>query len=253
MCHLNLIFNRNKEKSHDISSCMNVLSYLSWKANDDGEGMLGFRTKNIAIKRSMTKMVYKQAYYLLATHQRVGTSGKKDLSSCHPFETEHFVLMHNGIFSGLGNGEKSDTAMYSEILEQNFAETGDLIPALNKTHASVGGYYSVIIYIKGTGKVYYYRNEQARIYGFMSPEWLCLSTSKENIDYAKTYFKVTGQDLNIEPLGVYEITDAFRRIGTIKQVSYVRFSKPETAPIKEVEFDEWSTYSRYGKFKGYSF
>lgn len=51
-------------------------------------------------------------------HFRLATHGKKDDANCHPFPLLHgWWMAHNGIIAGLEHPEKSDTAMYAEILK----------------------------------------------------------------------------------------------------------------------------------------
>ena len=64
----------------------------------------------------------------------------------------------------------------------------------------------MLLYHRGTGKVYYYKNDSARMQAYETEDYLVLSTNEENINYAKRFFR-GGKELKIESLLIYEVTD----------------------------------------------
>ena len=245
MCNINLVLNKGKALSLLPSMYMNVASMTSWKGNNHGEGMIGFRNKHINVYKSINKLIYRQMYWFLATHQRYATSGKRDAATSHPYESSHFYLMHNGIFSGLGDREKSDTMVYLEMLEEAYvANNLNLMKSLNDVHSKVGGFYSIVLYVKGTGKVYYYKNNSASMYGIQNKEWLILSTSEDNINYARRFFKIGGKMVFEENI-VYDLRDSMRVVGKITTKAREPEPEPEYEPKPKDDFQK-KVYNYYG-------
>lgn len=239
--------NRKKQVTLLPSMYMNVASFNSWNTNNDGEGMLGFRTKHINKYRSVHKLIYRQGYWLLATHQRFGTSGTKGVENAHPFETDHLVLMHNGIISGLGTKDASDTKVYVDILENEYQKDLDIAQAINRTNLACGGSYSVIVYVKGTGKVYYYKNSGTRMSAIMGEDWLVMSTDSQNVEYAKRFFR-TYTEVKVQDNTLYDVTAGLKPVCVLKekppQIYNTYDKKWRTDPLDEWDdngFRKWFT------------
>lgn len=179
--------------------------------------MIGLRNKHINLYKSATnKLIYRQQYWMIASHQRLATSGQKDDLNTHPIVTEDFYVFHNGIFAGLGDREESDTVKYSKLLQENYNQLKDVAKAIQQTQKTIGGYYSVLIYHKGKGKLYYYKESGSSIYFIQDKEWFVLSTIKENIYYAKRFFRINEEIKTIDPNKLYDLF-AWEQIATIEK------------------------------------
>ena len=119
MCNLNIIFKKNRTDTPKIAEYMNIISYISWQGNNDGEGFISLSKDGLSTDRSKQKFKYVGDQWFLSTHQRLATSGKNE-SNIHPHETEDLILQHNGIFGGMGNVDKSDTKEYAEKLQEEY-------------------------------------------------------------------------------------------------------------------------------------
>lgn len=114
-----------------ILNCDGVLPkhvvYNSWDANQDGAGLAWADGVKIHVEKEMSskKRFYKM--YLAARekttlpimlHFRIGTSGLKDLTNCHPFVVnKNLVFSHNGIISQFSEKSKfSDTYLFNEVI-----------------------------------------------------------------------------------------------------------------------------------------
>ena len=128
MCHLNIIKRKDEYCDENINYYMDIVSWNSFISNHDGEGFIGFTSRKMLLDRSVNKILYKNLdkFHTLITHQRFATSGF-NLSNVHPHESKHFIIQHNGVFTGLGDKDKSDTRCYLESLEEHFEKSKDLI------------------------------------------------------------------------------------------------------------------------------
>lgn len=226
MCNINLIFNKSREKSLLPSMYMNVASFNSYKHNNHGEGMVGLRNKHINIQKSLRKLVFKQQYWMLASHQRLATIGEKNNLNTQPIVTQDFYIMHNGVFSGLGDFAESDTVKFATILQGNYIKYGDVAKAIQETHKTVRGWYSVLIYHRGKQKLYYYKDNDTKMHYIENKEWFVMSTEKENIYYARNFFKIHEDIKTLNSFVVYDVFNGMEEIATFHH------PKPEQTYLK---------------------
>lgn len=218
MCNINLILNKRKTDSFRLSEYMTTVSYNSWKTNNDGEGFIGLGKKGLEIKKGTTKMRYTKPYWFLVSHQRIKTSGKINIDNTHPHITKNLVLLHNGIFSYLGNEKKSDTKIYIERLDRKYNQKQkELIKAIQTLNRKVSGSYSIVIYEKKSKKVYYYKESLTDMYILENKNWLIMSTTKENLEFAKYFFDINAKIREIKPYKIYDIFNGFKEIGTFRE------------------------------------
>lgn len=114
----------NKEKKLDDTRFRNFSLY-----NKDGFGLMYVHENKLHTYRTIDVNEFKNRYDSIykdfgktspmVLHFRLATSGKKDVKNCHPFIIGNGVgFVHNGIFTGYGNDEISDThAFAKDILE----------------------------------------------------------------------------------------------------------------------------------------
>jgi asparagine synthetase B (glutamine-hydrolysing) len=231
MCNINLVYNLNKERlSDDEISLLNVITYLSFQRNNHGEGFFTLDADlNVGLGKSPDKIIFrrdniKDAYFV-ATHQRLATSGCNNIM-IHPHEVGRFVLLHNGVFWGLSDKEKSDTRIYTETLNQNFNTLQDLKKAINKTNSEVQGSFSIVLYDRVTGKVYYFKNSSTSAYLLRTKNLIIISTDENNLTYAKRFFNLKAKITPIKNLRLFDVLDEFKSLGKIDNTkSLVSYGK----------------------------
>jgi len=221
MCNINVIIKKDKKPSHLVTECMNAVTYMSFKSNDDGEGFFNEKYK---VKTSVEKIIYKGNHSMLVTHQRYSTSGKVP-EMTQPLENEDFIIVHNGMFYGLGREKKSDTAQYLFELSKEYKKTGDLLEALKTLNYRTDGYYSVVIYNKADKSLTYYKSYQSDMFMVQTDDYLLMSTSKQNALYMKRFFKIEEELMEIEDGKFYDMLDNMDYLGDFLEKPY---RKPPT-------------------------
>lgn len=97
-----------------------------FRANSDGAGfMVANEDKTLTMMKGFfTFNEFYEAYLPhenkpAAIHFRIRTHGKLDADNCHPFLiNKGFGFIHNGVISGFGAGDKSDTNEFNEQVMQ---------------------------------------------------------------------------------------------------------------------------------------
>ena len=191
------------------------------------------------------------------THVRKATTSvgtvSKDISDeqSHPFETEHFVLAHNGTLDYIGKLPKEYTGKIdSEIflleLEKNYS--GDIVKDLNKTMDNFEGKFAFLIFDKVKKKYYAARGVTAPLHYCQMKDrktgqiiGLCINTQEAYL-YKMSYLAanlaeiMTGlqmENLDIAKLednSVYELEDNFtlKKIGECQE----NFRAVSTAAVR---------------------
>lgn len=151
-----------------------------WKANSDGAGYAyvgkggkvfyhkGFMTLDALLKELKDPEKFKNTNF--AIHFRIGTSGKNDAKTCHPFPISNnfgdlrktsgktdSVLFHNGVVGngGLASPLSSDT--------QDFVIA--LAPLLQKYNKSKTRDYFIEELVSGSRLLLLYKNNMFKMYG----------------------------------------------------------------------------------------
>lgn len=103
--------------------------YLSnaWDNNSDGGGLLFITKGELQVFKSFDKKAFIKTYMdirkrnknPMLIHFRIATSGFKGKKNLHPFMvSRNLGFIHNGIISGLGDKDHSDTYEFCEILKK---------------------------------------------------------------------------------------------------------------------------------------
>lgn len=193
MCNINLLMRKDRKplNSEEIG-IINIISYNSFTYNNDGEGYLGIGHKKIYVKKSEKKILFDtdkvKDSFMFATHERLTTSGNNNLM-IHPHVANKIILMHNGVFRGVGNNKKSDTRIYTELLDKQIKKK-NIIKAINFCNNKIQGSFSNLLYEIETGKLYYYKNYQTSMYYFEDAEYLIMCTTKQNVEIAVTLLNI---------------------------------------------------------------
>ena len=222
---------------------MNALSYMSWIGNNDGEGYLGLNKNGLQIHKSVKKLKYEGVYYFLVSHQRFSTGGGNTDLNTHPHIFKDFILLHNGVFSGLGSdNKKSDTRLYAEELEKIYKKSKDMLKSIKTISKMVGGYYSCVVYEISTGKIYYYKENSSTIKKIENDDWLILSTAEENLDYAKYYLNIDEKIEDVVPFKIYDVFNDFSVVDKFQEreipVFGTSFLKSYKKPKIELELSD---------------
>lgn len=216
MCNINIVLKKDNIPSKKLSEYMNVASYNSFIANDDGEGFLGIG-KETVFKKSKYKLRFNGAYWFLASHQRMATSGYGE-NNIQPIPTKNLVLMHNGVFSGLGDQKKSDTYYYLDLLDRYYEKyNGNLKRAIKKTNSKVGGSYSILVYDRNTKQIFYYKEPYTDMYFVNSRDYLIMSTKRHNVEYSKFLFGIDKPIKEAKSGVIYDVMKNLNYVTTFKE------------------------------------
>jgi hypothetical protein len=99
----------------------------SWNNNPEGAGLLWSHKGKIETFKTYKRKELLKAYYKLRAeiktpivlHFRIATSGHEKYTNLHPFTiNEQLGFVHNGILTGLGNKQHSDTYEFNEMLKK---------------------------------------------------------------------------------------------------------------------------------------
>ena len=116
----------------------------SWENNNQGAGLLYNLNGVLTAFKTYDKQLFIDEYYKvramidgkIVLHFRIATSGHEKYTNLHPFFTnEHLGFVHNGIISGLGNQQHSDTYQFNEMLKKykhNFLQCDKTIESIKK-------------------------------------------------------------------------------------------------------------------------
>jgi hypothetical protein len=102
-----------------------------------------------------------QKNQLMIMHFRTSTSGH-GTENTQPIMKGNFMVIHNGVFTGAGNINASDTAMITEKLDKlyevaNIKTNKEEETFITRFLEITEGWYSTFIYSLKTKKLYYYR------------------------------------------------------------------------------------------------
>jgi predicted glutamine amidotransferase len=112
----------------------------SWDNNNQGAGMLYNLNGKLTAYKTYDKKEFINQYYKIRAqikgkivlHFRIATSGFEKYTNLHPFlVNDKLGFVHNGIISGLGNKQHSDTYQFNQLL-QGFKH--DFINCKNTLH-----------------------------------------------------------------------------------------------------------------------
>ena len=126
-----------------------------FNSNPDGAGFMYVENKELHMQKGyftfkdFWKNYKKHENKQAVIHFRIKTHGKIDEHNCHPFMINKGIgFVHNGIISGFGVGDKSDTNHFNEeIIKPLVAKWGNLAlfqPAIKSLVESRIGYSKLI-------------------------------------------------------------------------------------------------------------
>lgn len=132
-----------------------------YTSNPDGAGFMYAENKKLHIEKGFFSF---QSFYdafkkheskQTVIHFRIKTHGKIDTANCHPFAVNNAIgFVHNGVISGLGDADFSDTVRFNEtILRPLVNKWGNLAlfqdPIVNLLESRIG--YSKLVFLDRHG------------------------------------------------------------------------------------------------------
>jgi len=173
------------------------------KTNNDSFGYFTpERTKRIANEyKSRSYQDIINAPFVVG-HNRFSTKGANTKKNAHPFQSNRFIWVHNGIINNdeqlkkrfkLKIKAKVDSAIIGHVVEHYAKKEKSIENAIKSAIEQISGDYSVFLYDKITRRLFYFRNslrtfETALLYEKKNNRYILIgSTNGENID--KVYTK----------------------------------------------------------------
>lgn len=227
MCNINLAYRKDKKADENLSQFMNFASWQSFQRNKDGEGFFSLSKEGgLMYAKGKRKFRFDDlAGYFLCSHQRLSTSGF-GAGMEHPHETKDLLVVHNGIFTGLGDRDKSDTSVYADMLQAEYEKCdGNIVEAIQKTNKEVSGSFSVVVYDKITEKVYYFKESCTQMYKAENEQYLIMSTNRDNVEFAQFFFNISGDIKSIKPYRIIDILNGWQKVGKFKEKVYTTANK----------------------------
>ena len=132
-----------------------------YKSNPDGAGFMYAENKKLHIEKGFFSF---QSFYdafkkhenkQAVIHFRIKTHGKIDTTNCHPFAVNNAIgFVHNGIISGFGDANHSDTIGFNQsILQPLVSKWGNLAlfqdPIIDLIEGRIG--YSKLVFLDRHG------------------------------------------------------------------------------------------------------
>lgn len=272
MCHLNILI-KNKtclKNKQDLNRCLFFLDQAtqeSFKFNRDGEGYYLNKKLIRSTKKINTFALSREIYvskYIL-THQRLATSAKTK-EYTQPFESEEFVLMHNGILNDFldlkKEKERSDTFLFFKKFQEKFSEkrgerTNRIVVTIKELLDNItAGFFSIAIYDKEEDVVYYFKDNITNISFFRNKDLLYITTSDSNEIYlkifTKEYKKMKVFDFCIYKIEVKNDGIYTEKVGKIKATERVYTIFPYNPLLREQNYDIWGQLKNTEHFGGIS-
>jgi len=235
----------------------------SWENNDQGAGLLynhkgkltTFKTYNYKdFLRKYKELRKDNSVKKIVLHFRIATSGHEPYTNLHPFMiNEKIGFVHNGIISGLGNQQYSDTYQFNEMLKKlpsnflNCSTTKELIKE----------------YISGSKLLFLDHNDKHTIinehFGHWDKDenWYSNNSYQQNLDFfyfgnqkvsktnvtTKKSKKIKeSEEENIEYLNYVFTNVNLYRLETFSELVNIPLSNPEILGIAEELTNYYNTY-----------
>jgi len=202
----------------------------SWNNNPEGAGLLWAKSGKVhTFKTYKRKELIKRYYKLreeistpIVLHFRIATSGHEKYTNLHPFKVnEQLAFVHNGILTGLGNKQHSDTYQFNEKLQTLPADfincatmreligkyistskliflTGDNTPHIINEHlgnwegsnwfSNDSHKYDLDFYYFGNTKVQKNTHTFSKVKAEPAPKASLIIEREQNLQYLKSYF-----------------------------------------------------------------
>lgn len=142
------------------------IAYENIKTQEQKENVDNDRLTCDTDKLKLADMLFKRQSTLatdelMITHFRAKTKGTGQINT-QPIEVKDFIVMHNGVFTGLGEEKFSDTIQFVANLSALY-NAGDISGKNEQDFIEAyleqtAGWWSMFIYSKKTKQLYYFRD-----------------------------------------------------------------------------------------------
>ena len=129
--------------------------------------------------KELTKLIEKKSTNWLIGHNRLATTGSETISkNNHPFRNDECIVVHNGILSNhsalknrydLKYPEQTDSAIVPHLITHFLQDGDNEVEAIKSTAEEIRGSYSIFVYYRKTGNLYYFKNSSTN-FEFMRTE-----------------------------------------------------------------------------------
>ncbi len=205
MCEIQLIkrFNEILGKK-DVEEFL-LLMWLGSQGNPHAYGMFNTRiTKKEGVSFSELKgkkyqqlvtSLFQNKDTFLVGHNRLATQGdSRNNGNNHPFESENFLLVHNGIINNddvlkktyqLQYSGETDSLAILYLLEHYYKSNNNVQECIKKVCSQLEGSFSVMVYNKNDGNLYYFKNDLTEfsfgLFAIEGKKVLVGSTEEDNL------------------------------------------------------------------------
>lgn len=202
MCQIQIIhrFDGKNLTKTDIRQFKRLMLKGS-ESNDDAWGYYSIGDKRLSkhggeLRWEMLDEINDVKTTTLMGHNRLATHGKANIiENNHPFETENFVVLHNGVLSchndlksinELTYDVETDSYIIPALLEKVYASLGNSLEAIKAVAEVLYGSFSVVVYCKADNKLYYFKDSGTSfnwaLARFKTGDVLIGSTRENNFD-----------------------------------------------------------------------
>jgi len=175
-----------------------------------------------------------------------------DSAGSHPFESENFILAHNGVlelketskFKEENFKDKIDSQIFLDVLQETYKEKGDFLVAIKDSVNNFWGKFAFLIFEKSTGNYYAVRGETATLFftyiSIIKKDWTAvgngyvINTEKSSLekglivsashfprelylDYVALKDKTVEKAGELEKNSIYLLGDEIKKIGDVKE------------------------------------
>lgn len=217
MCNINVLI-KNTERTEEPRNYVSLLeqatghSYITNNHADgvwfSGSGLLVKQDDKIQLSNFKEHI---EKSRVIICHQRISTSGF-NAKYHHPFMSDNFVMVHNGVVSSKAKEGHSDTHVLFEEVNAAFTtiekETKELpeytrheavMKTIKKVFDELHGSYSICLFDRVSGALYYFKNYGCSITVLKTDDMMYIGTQ----DVTKLVGKCT--EIKIESYKIYYV------------------------------------------------
>ncbi|TRZ52335.1 MAG: hypothetical protein D4S01_03160 [Dehalococcoidia bacterium] len=270
MCNLNILIRKKnfpltRDSIQRLNGFMMSVSSNSYIGNDDADGvyfnsgLLQRQVNKINFSRYLSQTALSN---VIISHQRISTSGM-EAKYTQPFHRDGFILAHNGIMGGYATAKESDTFVFFERFIKEFkkckAKKRDtkIKKAFDICLNSRADRYSIVLYDKKTGDVYYIKENYTMMNWYEDTDMIYMTTSNSNGKFipmlgrkvvkftlkADELYKITPQEDYIELRGLGQVgikpePPVKPRVFGLEKLMGIQKGVDEDEELVELQFDQ---------------
>lgn len=249
MCQIQLVKPLNYKNLSEKD--LRMFAELMWYGNSYNKDAFGYFSNKEVFKcnqefdyNKFLEQLNSQNHEFIIGHNRFKTKGSAEvMENNHPFETEHFIVVHNGMINNdeklkktynLNYSAEVDSFIIPSLLEHFYRlQTEKNLPKLLKQVAEeLYGSYSVIVFYKPESRLFYFKQKSTDFaFGLLKTGkyyTLLGSTKKDNLtkvdsEYLYGIFQTKSNIIVVEPEEeeILEITnEGISKVEDFKERSY---------------------------------